>query len=145
MRMAGSGWWTDGSHGIWVFGRSRVPSRSEEEGVQVGQGWCVCVCKVVCLQPGEKTMEGEKGLCDSVSTKAGEAVVKHSLPSVHSSSALYSLLASLLSKVKSVWLWGYLSLLKLREISSTGCCSLTVTTFSNSPTCLCSTAYHFII
>ena len=44
---------------------------------------------------GEDT-EGEKGLWGSVSTKAGKAVVKHSLCFIHSIPALRSLLASLL-------------------------------------------------
>lgn len=80
-----------------MFRISCVPSQSEEEeeeeGVQVERGWC--------LEDGgstawEEYTEGEEGLCGSVSTKAGEAVVRRSLSFVPSFPAPRSLLASLL-------------------------------------------------
>lgn len=76
---------------MWLFRRSHVPSQSEEEGVQVEQGWCVW--RTESVAQGEDTEGGKVSVVQRAPELVGQ--LYNAVPFVPSLPALRSCLVSL--------------------------------------------------
>lgn len=99
------------ARGMWLFRRSHVPSQSEEEGVQVEQGWCVR--RTESVTQGEDTEGGKVSVVQRAPELVGQ--LYNAVPFVPSLPALHSCLVSLPWMAKPVWLWAIWAFKKSAE------------------------------